>query len=59
MEIRVDDLSGDQVKALIAEHLLDMTADTPPETADGQGRSAKKYIVCYSISRKRKKEKCP
>lgn len=32
MEIRVDDLSGDQVKALIAEHLLDMTADTPPES---------------------------
>lgn len=23
MEIRVDDLSGDQVKALIAEHLLE------------------------------------
>ncbi|CAI6085174.1 putative N-acetyltransferase YsnE [Paenibacillus sp. JJ-100] len=32
MEIRVDDLSGDQVKALITEHLLDMTADTPPES---------------------------
>ncbi|WP_426334141.1 GNAT family N-acetyltransferase [Paenibacillus silvae] len=32
MEIRVDDLSGDQVKALIAEHLLGMAADSPPES---------------------------
>ncbi|WP_366290755.1 GNAT family N-acetyltransferase [Paenibacillus sp. AN1007] len=32
MEIRVDDLSGNQVKALIAEHLLGMAADSPPES---------------------------
>jgi len=32
MEIRVDDLNGDQVKALIAEHLMGMAADSPPES---------------------------
>ncbi|MEN1989564.1 MULTISPECIES: GNAT family N-acetyltransferase [Paenibacillus] len=32
MEIRVDDLSGNQVKALIAEHLAGMFADSPPES---------------------------
>ncbi|WP_153977036.1 GNAT family N-acetyltransferase [Paenibacillus xylanilyticus] len=32
MEIRVDDLSGDQVKGLIAEHLLGMAEDSPPES---------------------------
>ncbi|MEK4362112.1 GNAT family N-acetyltransferase [Paenibacillus sp. FSL M8-0212] len=32
MEIKVDDLSGVQVKALIAEHLQGMAADSPPES---------------------------
>ncbi|WP_145146186.1 GNAT family N-acetyltransferase [Paenibacillus xylanexedens] len=32
MEIKVDDLSGLQVKALIAEHLQGMAADSPPES---------------------------
>lgn len=32
MEIKVDDLSGIQVKALIAEHLQGMAADSPPES---------------------------
>jgi putative acetyltransferase len=32
MDIRVDDLSGDQVRALIAEHLLGMAEDSPPES---------------------------
>ncbi|OMF11826.1 GNAT family N-acetyltransferase [Paenibacillus amylolyticus] len=32
MEIKVDDLSGAQVKALIAEHLQGMAADSPPES---------------------------
>lgn len=32
MEIRVDDLSGNQVKAMIAEHLAGMFADSPPES---------------------------
>ncbi|MCP1182314.1 GNAT family N-acetyltransferase [Paenibacillus sp. 1781tsa1] len=32
MEIRLDDLSGVQVKALIAEHLQGMAADSPPES---------------------------
>ncbi|PAD29270.1 GNAT family N-acetyltransferase [Paenibacillus sp. 7523-1] len=32
MEIRVDDLSGDQVKGLIAVHLLGMAEDSPPES---------------------------
>ncbi|WJM09220.1 GNAT family N-acetyltransferase [Paenibacillus sp. PK1-4R] len=32
MEIKVDDLSGGQVKALIAEHLQGMAADSPPES---------------------------
>ena len=32
MEIRVDDFNGDQVKALIAEHLMGMAADSPPES---------------------------
>ncbi|WP_458125389.1 GNAT family N-acetyltransferase [Paenibacillus sp. Z3-2] len=32
MEIKVDDLSGIQVKALIAEHLQGMVADSPPES---------------------------
>jgi len=32
LEIRVDDLSGNQVKALIAEHLAGMFADSPPES---------------------------
>ncbi|MCF7756470.1 GNAT family N-acetyltransferase [Paenibacillus sp. FSL R5-0766] len=32
MQIKVDDLSGVQVKALIAEHLQGMAADSPPES---------------------------
>ncbi|GAS85134.1 GNAT family N-acetyltransferase [Paenibacillus amylolyticus] len=32
MEIKVDDLNGIQVKALIAEHLQGMAADSPPES---------------------------
>jgi len=32
LEIKVDDLSGVQVKALIAEHLQGMAADSPPES---------------------------
>ncbi|MBT2283310.1 GNAT family N-acetyltransferase [Paenibacillus polymyxa] len=32
MEIKVDNLSGVQVKALIAEHLQGMAADSPPES---------------------------
>ncbi|WP_127550459.1 GNAT family N-acetyltransferase [Paenibacillus amylolyticus] len=32
MEIKVDDLSGVLVKALIAEHLQGMAADSPPES---------------------------
>jgi putative acetyltransferase len=32
MEIRVDDLTGEQVQALIAVHLLGMSADSPPES---------------------------
>ncbi|MGV2967494.1 GNAT family N-acetyltransferase [Paenibacillus sp. AGC30] len=32
MEIKVDDLSGVQVKALIAEHLQGMAVDSPPES---------------------------
>lgn len=32
MEIRVDDLSGEQVQALIREHLAGMHADSPPES---------------------------
>ncbi|WP_405171685.1 GNAT family N-acetyltransferase [Paenibacillus sp. FSL H8-0280] len=32
MEIKVDDLSGVQVEALIAEHLQGMAADSPPES---------------------------
>lgn len=32
MEIRVDDLSGAQVQALIAVHLQGMSADSPPES---------------------------
>ncbi|MGO4733960.1 GNAT family N-acetyltransferase [Paenibacillus sp. 2KB_22] len=32
MEIKVDDLSGVHVKALIAEHLQGMAADSPPES---------------------------
>ncbi|WP_017690493.1 GNAT family N-acetyltransferase [Paenibacillus sp. PAMC 26794] len=32
MEIKVDDLSGVQVKALIAEHLQGMAGDSPPES---------------------------
>lgn len=32
MEIKVDDLSGIQVKDLIAEHLQGMAGDSPPES---------------------------
>ncbi|PRA02846.1 MULTISPECIES: GNAT family N-acetyltransferase [Paenibacillus] len=32
MEIKVDDLTGVQVKTLIAEHLQGMAADSPPES---------------------------
>ncbi|WP_413405593.1 GNAT family N-acetyltransferase [Paenibacillus amylolyticus] len=32
MEIKVDDLSGVQVKVLIAEHLQGMVGDSPPES---------------------------
>lgn len=32
MEIKVDDLSGQQVIGLIAEHLQGMAADSPPES---------------------------
>ncbi|WP_152395719.1 GNAT family N-acetyltransferase [Paenibacillus guangzhouensis] len=32
MEIRVDDLTGDQVKALIMEHLNGMYESSPPES---------------------------
>ncbi|MBD3921915.1 GNAT family N-acetyltransferase [Paenibacillus sp. PR3] len=32
MEIRVDDLTGQQVQALIAVHLQGMSADSPPES---------------------------
>ncbi|NMI07507.1 GNAT family N-acetyltransferase [Paenibacillus sp. SZ31] len=32
MEIKVDNLNGLQVKALIAEHLQGMAADSPPES---------------------------
>jgi len=32
LEIKVDDLTGVQVKTLIAEHLQGMAADSPPES---------------------------
>ncbi|WP_394206058.1 GNAT family N-acetyltransferase [Shewanella waksmanii] len=33
MEIRIDDLSGDEVIKLLEEHLADMYATSPPESA--------------------------
>lgn len=37
MEVKVDDLSGPEVAALIAEHLEGMHADSPPESVHALG----------------------
>jgi len=55
MQIRVDDLSGDEVRALLSEHLHDMHSISPPESVhaldlDGLRRPEVSFFSAWSGS---------
>jgi putative acetyltransferase len=51
MQIRRDDLSGSEIRALLAEHLRDMHAQSPPESVHALDVSAlqKSDITFWSV----------